>query len=194
MAACFFAAMGTSPILAGPVPEEQTPPVVIGVTLGSTTIHEAVLEFGPPNVTYLAGAESGSTSPDSALVLSWETTLDGHGSREVVLDLIVPPGENTVSRVHIHFKGFGGGRPKVEELAEFLGAEGKLVRRPTREEGTEISIADCSSPSGDVLTLVVPERGLDAYLEANGERVELLTFSLERWRKGMPPHCSEDAK
>jgi hypothetical protein len=143
--------------------------------------------------TAVAGADSGSTSPDSALILSWETRLSVFGTRDVVLDLVVPPDENTVSRVHIYFKDHKNRRPKVEELAEFLGAGGERVRRPTIGEGPEIGIAECAASSGDVLTLVIPERGLDAYLEPNGERVELLSFSLSRWQEGMPPHCSEDA-
>ncbi|MDH4260076.1 MAG: hypothetical protein OEW16_07200 [Gammaproteobacteria bacterium] len=187
------AAMAHSLVAAGAAPEGHTPPEVVGVTLGSTTIHEAVLEFGPPKATYLAGSESGNTSPDSALILSWETKLSVFGTRDVVLDLVVPPNENTVSKLHIYFPSYKSRRPTVEELAEFLGAGGELVRRPTFEEGTEIGIAECATPSGDVLTLVIPERGLDAYLEANGEHVELLSFSLSRWQEGMPPQCSGGA-
>ena len=187
---CILALLGFPLLTASEVPEEQTPPEVVGITLGSTTIHEAIHRFGPPRATYLAGDESGSTSPDSAMILSWETTLSMLGDRDVVLDLVVPPDKNTISMVHIYFD-FMSGRPKVEDLVEFLGARGELVRRPTIGGGPEaVEIADCASPSGDVLTLVIPERGLDAYLEANGERVELLSFSLSRWRAGMPPPCS----
>lgn len=160
------------------------------VHLGQT-IHHVVFELGPPDHTRLSGETDGAYDPalTDALVLSWNKRDCQFGAEMCTYWATFLSGSAKLSRIAIYLDS--SGRPTLESFRRALDGEGRVVRHELiPDEGDiEATIADCVSPDGDAVVLVVPEVGLDAFLEHNSERIELLSYSIERKTKGWPKEC-----
>ena len=165
-----------------------------GLELGETTLHGAVRALGSPNAVYLAGMDSrGTAEPDAALLFAWERTFPLVIERQARWTIAVAPGASVVTNLSVDFPA--SGRPRWSELEVAFPGERRVVRRPLLmdEDELEGAVGACEDPDGEVVTIVVPAWGLDAYLETDGAgRVEVLHFSTERRREGYPPPCEDD--
>lgn len=160
------------------------------VHLGQT-IHRVVFELGPPDHIRLSGETDGAydPTPTDSLVLSWNNRDCEFGTEMCTYWATFPSGSAKLSRIAIYLESTG--RPTLQSFRTTLDGEDRVVRYELiPDEGDiEATIADCVSPDGGAVALVLPEVGLDAFLEHNSERIELLSYSIDRKIQGWPKGC-----
>jgi hypothetical protein len=172
-------------------------PPGVDVHLGQS-IHHVVYALGPPDHTQLAGETDGypTPSPDDALALIWNDRDCPFGPSACFYSAGFANGsaELSIFSVYIDHES----RPMVESFERSLGRESRIVRFEIIMDEDEIegTFADCTSPNGAGVVLVVPSLGLDAHLESGQirpgpDKVELLDYSLRRLEEGWPPECPE---
>ena len=181
-----------------PVQAQEVQSLRLGLPAGkeiylNQTIHHVVYQLGPPDHTQLTGETDGAydPKPTDSLVLSWNDRDCQFGAGVCTYWATFPSGSARLTRMAIHLNS--SGRPSVESIREQLAGDAREVRyRLLPDEGEiEASISECTVPDGEVGALVLPEVGLDVFLEHSSRRVELLSYSIDREKEGWPRECED---
>jgi hypothetical protein len=171
-------------------------PSALGLTVGVSTIGNALFLLGPPATTYLAGedAEYSHPTPKDAIVLRYERRFALASDHLAGVYLSFEPPRYVLRVIHISFLAPSGATSGVplEEVIETYGHQYRWFRANFACGDDALECGEmCLTPSGQHEIFVYQRLGLHFTLDRTNDhgRVMDLLFSREPWhgRKTLKP-------